>query len=142
MVVDSPPYVPLAGVDPVGPPGVLPGLARVKMPEGIYETGGGIGIHPGTFFGQVTGVPLVLFGPGKVYRGVGYVVVSGKDKMPFLFPVLFAEFQYGVAEAEFVVQPFGGILGIGEVCRYDGEIPEIRLKHPPLVIKFANAKGF
>lgn len=37
-VIDPPPTVPQASIFPVGPPGVLPGLFRMKMSKGVYKS--------------------------------------------------------------------------------------------------------
>ena len=48
-VVQSPADVPAAGVESVGPPGVL-FRGVVEFPEGILETGLDQIVHPGPFF--------------------------------------------------------------------------------------------
>jgi hypothetical protein len=112
----------------------------MEMAKGVDMARGGKAVHPGPLFGEVTGVPLVFLRPGKVYRGMGNVVVAAENKMAPPFGQGVAELEHDAAKSEFVIKPGARVLGIGEVCGYQNKILKFSLEYPPLVVKFGYAQ--
>jgi hypothetical protein len=126
MVINPPSYVSLPGPCPVGPPAIVPWFTGVKMTKRIHVTCMGKGIHPGPLFREISWITFVLFGPGEIQGGMGYVVISAEYQVAALGYQGITPFLYSSTESQFIIQPGSCFLSIGKIRTDKHKILKIR----------------
>jgi len=135
-IIDPPANVPLTGSGSIRPPGIGGGSLRVKVAEGVDESGPEKFAHSFAFLVGETRVPAIGFGIGQINFLVGHVEVAAKSN-GFL-PSELAKIPAEIRIPGIVAVPQAGEvpLGIGNVNVHDVETIELASDHTP----FANVR--